>query len=385
MNNKTKLNSIVLFLSTLMMLVSCQQQKAEWKGTIEEVEGVKVIKNPKEPLSNNARREIHLKEMMRIRDDGKEIIFKWPENLVMDNRENIYFLSHPHLYKYDKNGNFVFKIIGTGHGPGEADPGLRRSFAIINDEIVIRAISPLKVMKFNLDGVLEEEIKLIEPFRLFRFIGSFREKIYTVQTEVSWELKGKSGYIDFPGNIYEFSSTFQEHEKIFTFPVNYYFDRNAWFGQAFLEFAIKDFQNLFVVHTSEYKIVRFNLKSRRIKEVITRKFGRVKRPKRKKQPGFRYPPDREYYQDVQKLLIFGDNLWAFTSEKNVEGDWLIDVYDMEGKYIDSFFLCFPNDIEPKRYGNIQIIARKNFLFSVDQDKEGYYSIAKYRVPGRFDN
>jgi len=234
-------------------------------------------------------------------------------------------------------------------------------------------------MKFDLNGVLKEEIKLIEPFRLFRFIGSFREKIYTVQTEVSWELKGKSGYIDFFGNIYEFSPDFQEYKKAYTFPVQFYFDRSAWFGQAFLEFAIKDFENLFVVHTSEYKIVRFNLKSKKIDEVITRKFERVKRPKIKKKPGFLYGPDREYYQDIQKLLIFGDNLWAITSEKNENNEWLIDVYDRDGKYVDSFFLCFPDDIEPKRYQNIQIFAWKNFLYSVDQDEEGYYSIAKYSI------
>ncbi len=376
--------SIVLFLSISVLCISFGGQKAEWKGKIKKEGGIKVIKNPKEPLSNNAKREIHLKEIMRIRDNGKDIVFRWPENLVVDNNENIYFLSSPHLYKYDKNGNFVFKIIGTGQGPGEADPGLRKRFAVINDEIFVRAISPLKVMKFDLNGVLKDEIKLIEPFRLFRFIGNFREKIYTVQTEVSWELKGKSGYIDFHGNIYEFSSDFQGHEKISTFPVKFYFDRSAWFEQAFLEFAIKDFQNLFVVHTSEYKIVRFNLKSKKIDEVITREFRRVKRPKIKKKPGFLYGPDREYYQDVQKLLIFGDNLWAITSEKNEDNEWLIDVYDRDGKYIDSFFLCFPDDIEPKRYQNIQIIAWENFLYSVDQDKEGYYSIGKYRIPGLSD-
>lgn len=379
-----KLLSVIFFLSSIGMLISLSEQRARWKGKIKKEGGIKVIKNPKEPLSNNARREIHLQEIMRIRDNGKDIIFKWPDNLVVDNNENIYFLSTPHLYKYDRNGNFIFKIIGTGQGPGEAEPRLRKRFAVINDEIVVRAISPLKVMKFDLNGVLKEEIKLIEPFRLFRFIGNFREKIYTIQREVSWELKGKSGYIDFPVNIYEFSPDFQQHEKIHTFPVQFYFDRNAWFGQAFLEFAIKDFENLFVVHTSEYKIVRFNLKSKKIDEIITREFRRVKRPKIKKKPGFLYGPDREYYQDVQKLLIFGDNLWAITSEKNEDNEWLIDVYDRDGKFVDSFFLCFPDDIEPKRFQSIQIIAWKNFLYSVDQDKEGYYSIVKYRIPGLSD-
>lgn len=32
------------------MLISCKIQKAEWKGTIEEVDGVAVVKNPEFPI-----------------------------------------------------------------------------------------------------------------------------------------------------------------------------------------------------------------------------------------------------------------------------------------------------------------------------------------------
>lgn len=32
------------------MFVFCGPQKAEWQGTIEEVDGVTVVKNPKEPM-----------------------------------------------------------------------------------------------------------------------------------------------------------------------------------------------------------------------------------------------------------------------------------------------------------------------------------------------
>lgn len=369
---------IISILVLIIMTFSCTQNKTEWKGTIEEKDGVKIIKNPEEPISGNIKRRVHLIETLRIRDNGKDIIFRWPENLVIDKNENIFFLSSPHLYKYDKDGNFVFKIIGEGQGPGEADPGLRKHFAIINDEIMIRAISPPKIMIFGLDGILKREIKM-DSLRRIEFIGGFEKKVYAIQQEISWELKGKSGYIDFPTPVYEFSPDFQEFEKIHSFPIKVYFDRNAWFGQAYLEYAIKDFKNFFVVHHSEYKIIRYNLKLKRIEEVITRDFERIKRPKRKKKPGFAYSPDKEYYQDIQKLLIYGDYLWAITSEKNEENEWLIDVFDKDGKYVDNFFLSFPADTEPKRYQSIQLIVSRGFLYSVDQDKEGYYSIAKYII------
>ncbi len=374
---RIKFVSIVL-LSFLLVMLSCTKNKTDWKGTIEEKDGVKIIKNPIEPISGSVKRLVQLKEIMRIKDNGRDIIFRWPENVVVDDNENIYFLSTPHLYKYDKNGNFIFKLIGEGQGPGEADPGLRKHFAFINNEILIRAISPPKAMIFQLDGILKNEIKL-ESFRRLEFIGSFQDKIYAFQEEISMVPRGKNGYVDVPTPVYEFSTDFQEHKKIYTFPINYYFVGSAFFGQAFLEYALKDFQSLFVVHTSEYKITKFNLESKRVEDFITRKFNRVKRPKRKKKPGFTYGPDREYYQDIHKLLVFGNYLWVFTSEKNENDHWLVDVYDMDGKFVDYFFLCFPDNLEPKRYQNIQLIAWKDYLYSIDQDSEGYYSIAKYRI------
>ena len=49
MKNKTKIVSIALFLSVIILLVSCEKQKAEWKGIVEEVDGVTIVKNPNKP------------------------------------------------------------------------------------------------------------------------------------------------------------------------------------------------------------------------------------------------------------------------------------------------------------------------------------------------
>jgi hypothetical protein len=373
-----RLYIIILTISLFSSFLFCQELPERWKGKVTIENNTRVVFNPAKALSSKAGRIVELKELSRIKDDGEEIVFRSPENLVVDSDDNLYFFSHPHLYKYNKNGKFVFKIIRSGQGPGEAEPGLRKKFAVINKELLVRAISPLKVMKFDLDGNLQEEIKLIDPFRLFDFLGRFENKIYIYQTEVSWELKGKTGYVDFPGNIYSFSSNFKDFEKVFTFPIKHYFNKNAWFGQAFLVHATKDFESVFVTHNSDYKIAKLNLKTRKIESVFARKFIRIKRPKIKKKPGFIYGPDKEFYQDIQKLMVVGENLWVFTSKQNSNGDCLIDVFDMNGIFIDSFFLHFPEFVEPKSYGMLKrIVAKNNTLFSVDQDKDGYYSIGKY--------
>ena len=78
MKSKITTFSIVVFLSAFIMLVSCRQQKSTWKGTIEEVNGVTVVKNPKEPIYDE--RMISLKEDLSIGvDEGDEnYMFSYP-------------------------------------------------------------------------------------------------------------------------------------------------------------------------------------------------------------------------------------------------------------------------------------------------------------------
>lgn len=53
-----KLIYLILFLSILMMSVSDGNQKAEWKGKIEKENGIKVMKNPREPLYGESKFEL---------------------------------------------------------------------------------------------------------------------------------------------------------------------------------------------------------------------------------------------------------------------------------------------------------------------------------------
>ena len=63
----TKLIFIFL-LPNLLSVISCGRQKAGWKGTIAEVNGVTVVHNPSEPMSKNAGRVLQLIEELRITD-----------------------------------------------------------------------------------------------------------------------------------------------------------------------------------------------------------------------------------------------------------------------------------------------------------------------------
>ena len=79
-----------LFITCLFLLVSCNQQKTEWKGTIEEKDGVIVVKNPKEPMYTE--NVFSLEEDLSIGEayGPEEYIFTNLRNLAVDDRGNIY-------------------------------------------------------------------------------------------------------------------------------------------------------------------------------------------------------------------------------------------------------------------------------------------------------
>ena len=91
MKYKAKVISNIVFLSIFILLVSCSSQKTEWEGTIEEVDGVTVVKNPKEPL--------YIGDLLELEEDlsigekeGREEYMFTRILIDIDDDENIYVL-----------------------------------------------------------------------------------------------------------------------------------------------------------------------------------------------------------------------------------------------------------------------------------------------------
>ena len=158
MKSKTKVIPIVLFLSALIMLVSCQKQKAEWKGTIEEVNGIKVVTNPKEPLYGEV--EFELQEDLSIGNEkGENSLFYGIVDIALDSQDNIYVLEYRNnrIQKFNKDGKYLQTIGRKGQGPGE----LQSPFQILLDsEDNIYINDDRKIKCFDKEGNFFKEIIL---------------------------------------------------------------------------------------------------------------------------------------------------------------------------------------------------------------------------------
>ena len=120
MKNKTKAVLIILFLSVFIIFFSYENQKAEWKGKIEKENGVKVIKNPREPMYGEIKFE--LEEDLSIgREDDENFLFNRVMDIQVDSKGNIYVAdtSNYRIQKFDRNGKYLQTIGRQGQGPGE--------------------------------------------------------------------------------------------------------------------------------------------------------------------------------------------------------------------------------------------------------------------------
>jgi hypothetical protein len=113
--------SLSLFLFNLVLSAPAQSQKPAWKGKVETENGVKVIKNPADPLYGEFAFDLE-RDLVLGGDPSKELSY-FPNGATMsvDREGNLYVadMGNRRVQMFDKTGAFVRQIGRQGQGPGE--------------------------------------------------------------------------------------------------------------------------------------------------------------------------------------------------------------------------------------------------------------------------
>ncbi len=106
---------------SFLFFAASGDQKAGWKGKIEQEEGVKVIKNPEEPLYGEIEFELELDLSIGGEEFDENYNFMRVSDVEVDDEGNIYvFDSRQYrIQKYDRDGKYLQTIGRQGEGPGE--------------------------------------------------------------------------------------------------------------------------------------------------------------------------------------------------------------------------------------------------------------------------
>ena len=110
--------SLIVF--SFIISLGCQKQKTGWQGMIEEENGIRVVKNPAEPLYGEL--VLELEEDLSIGSvEDENTMFYQIGSIDVDSQNNIYVMDsgNHRIQKFDKDGNYLQTIGRKGQGPGE--------------------------------------------------------------------------------------------------------------------------------------------------------------------------------------------------------------------------------------------------------------------------
>jgi len=118
------MKKLLLMIIVLSLFFFCGPQKAGWRGTIEEVDGVTVVKNPEEGIwdsKENGGVTISRELMIGELDGPEEFLFVNIADVAVNSKGDIYMADGRlnEIRKFDKDGEYLLTAGRAGQGPGE--------------------------------------------------------------------------------------------------------------------------------------------------------------------------------------------------------------------------------------------------------------------------
>jgi len=331
---KIAIGILILFL--ILIFLCCSQQKAEWQGTIEEVDGVMVVKNPNEPLYGEI--EFELEEDLSIGNEKDDnYVFYGISDIQIDIDGNFYVLERGNVrvQKFDKNGNYICTIGRQGQGPGEYQ---RPSQVVINEKEGTVGVKDMrKLIIFDKNGkFLDRDIAFEEYF--FDLVLDSEGLLWATDHD-------QEGEDDATADLFKalaiLSNQGQLDKKVAKFPFDVYRERMEggvlWVSSGFeydLVFSSVNEQSMVYGYSKEYELdiidLEGNLQLKIRKEEPYMSFTAEERGKSKK---VKLPEYKPYF-----FAIFSDSEGRIFVQRNnarkietIEKEF--DVFSKDGYYL----------------------------------------------------
>ena len=337
-----------------------------------------ILENPETPQNPNAGRVLELREELRIIDDSGEFFFDFPRDLQVASDGSIFFLDKTQIIRLDEKGNFLHNFYKKGQGPGEF--GSVRGHLIHEEKIVVFNSSPNKLVWFKFDGDLVKDVKIRDVPGLIRLVFNSNESFYFFRQEHP-KTDGEIKTISLAQTLIAIDHVGRFQNRFSAFPTKVYAMGTAEFGVSTpiskLIFIPYQKRQIFISNSQEYLLKIYDVETDTILVRFKRDYKRVKTPKDWRGGGFgingtaHRPPRPEYLNDIVALFMFMDNLWVSTSTQDDEKGNLIDVFNLNGEFVDSFYL---------KEGRI-IGTHEDCIFVRIRTEEELYQIVKYKVVG----
>jgi hypothetical protein len=336
--------------------------------------------NPKKPLAKNAGRVLKLTEVMRIEGEGEDYYYNGANELQIDDEGNIYIRDawssnqRAHLPKFSPDGRFLLDLYRQGEGPGEIESAY--DFDISGSRVFVFDYMKRKILTLESDGTFVEEFKL-ESETVGELIGLFKGQLVFLRQIHPFERKTSRLYD--VENIITFIAQDGRTEKDVVAFLNkqFYISSAQGGGLMFWDpfISVMGDGKLFVCSSQEYIIQVLDLETEEVTAKWTRDYSRIKHElldwERQFISKFK-APRRRFEPDIKALFYNRGDLWVQTSRQQKDRGILFDVFDSEGRFVDSFYIPLEGRI---------VKIDGDFLFCAETDEEYLPCVVKYRIDG----
>lgn len=351
-----------------------------------------VIENPAKPKAANAGRVVTPEEVLSISDEGtSDYFFKWPHGLKTTPDGSLIVIDRDQVLHFDQSGRFLRNLFKKGQGPGEMT---YTSACLPTDKgVIIHSPYPNKLVFFGSSGTYEKEIPVREEGRTSLTALLHHAGTCYFQASEFPQTKGDPDYVDVPQTIVALNEAAGEIKKLATFLTRAFVVTSpggggGMFGITGLITIPVQEKLLALTHTSEYLLKIYDPAANKVVREFRRAYERVKQEpltEEQKKGGLIIDgkhftrPEQKFENDVKNVLARGDEIWAVTSTKDKAKGILIDVFDAEGVYRDSFYLKLPEAALKSVLSPGSCAFDGEFLWVVERSEDETVAIKKYRV------
>jgi hypothetical protein len=339
--------------------------------SISAVSWTQVIENPAKPTAKNADRVLNLTEVWRITDKGGEFYFQSPRRLQIAFDGTIFVADEKEFLRFSADGKFLKNIYKGGQGPGEI--GGTFFYSILGRELFIQDLNSWRFWRADFDGVFQEQINLKKRDAGY-LIGVvpggflFQRVIWPPRSEWTGRLVDVPYVVDFhPKDGSEIREVARFNTRAFLSGGS----ATSWDSRV--NVISPDRQFLYAYFGRDYLIEVVDLAAGKIIKRFKRTYPKIPHEERRWEADFRKKngsPKIEYETDILGLYPVNGHIWVATSTEDKSKGRLIDVFDRNGRFIDSFFLG--------SVGSLMTVG-EGFLICEETNEDETVTIVKYRV------
>jgi len=330
-----------------------------------------VVENPAKPVAKDAGRVLNLAEVWRISDENGEFYFKYPRNLQIADDGTIFMADAEQFLKFSADGKFLGNLYRKGQGPGEI--GREFHYHLRGRDLFVQDMNSQRFWQTDLEGLFQESIILAgKDYR--GFAGALPEGFLFLKTVWPPPSERTGKLMEIIETVALVGRDGSERRDVVTFRPKTFLGPNtgmSW-DPDIMELS-PDRKLLYAVHSRDYVVEVIDFASGAVVRRIKRIYPKVEHVEADWEPDFRKrtgAPKIEFEPDVNELFPVEDRLWVATSTDDTAKGRLIDVFDKDGRFVDSFYLGASRTL---------MAVREGFIFFMEKNEDETITIVKYRI------